>query len=275
MSLQTVLNLALNANLVGSAAVGGGNPQFAMSFQPFAGGTLPTGTGSGKADQLWTKQVTLAAGANLDQDLTSLGNDNLGNALAPVTLKVLAILMRGNLACTYVASAAVHAGGGGSGFTNGDTLTAAGGTGTAAQFTATVSGGVVTAVTPKLANGFTGGSYTVNPSVTANAVTGGTGTGCTLDLTMATVVEGAQTYIETDYLSIGGDNTTNAWVSFFADKSDIIKLYSGNTTLPGFLITGNASNAGWAIGSTNKLLKFLNSGSNPITFNIIGIGASA
>jgi hypothetical protein len=75
-------------------------------------------------------------------------------------------------------SAAVAAGG--TGYTDGDTLSTSGGTGTPATFTATVSGGVVTAVTLD-----TAGSYTVVPTDPVST-TGGTGTGCTLTVTWDT-----------------------------------------------------------------------------------------
>lgn len=72
----------------------------------------------------------------------------------------------------------------GTGYTVGDTLTVAGGTPkgifTADAVVTTVGGtGDVTGV--RLHNW---GSYSANPTTTANAVTGGTGSGCTLDLTM-------------------------------------------------------------------------------------------
>lgn len=71
-------------------------------------------------------------------------------------------------------------GAGGTGYTDGDTLTVSGVTGTAPTFTATVSGGVVQSVT--LA---TAGAATVVPTDPA-ATTGGTGTGCTLNVTWNT-----------------------------------------------------------------------------------------
>jgi hypothetical protein len=82
--------------------------------------------------------------------------------------------------CTQnvVATYAVNAGG--TGYVVGDVLTISGGTATvAAKFRVTaVSGGVVTAV--KVNNA---GAYTANPSSPAST-TGGTGTGCTLTITM-------------------------------------------------------------------------------------------
>ena len=71
---------------------------------------------------------------------------------------------------------------GGTGYTNGtQTLTIAGGTfGSAATVSVEVVGGVVTTVNSVL----TTGDYTANPS-TPNTPTGGGGTGCTLNITMA------------------------------------------------------------------------------------------
>lgn len=80
----------------------------------------------------------------------------------------------------YVTSAAINAGGAGSGagYTNGDVLTVAGGTGTAAQVTVQTvdgGGGILTYITSNI------GNYTVIPA-SPNAVTGGTGAGATFDL---------------------------------------------------------------------------------------------
>lgn len=70
---------------------------------------------------------------------------------------------------------------GGSGYTNGDTLTVNGGTGTSAQGTATVSAGVVTSIAVSNA-----GSYTARPAeVNQNEMTGGTGTGVTARIDFA------------------------------------------------------------------------------------------
>ncbi len=77
-----------------------------------------------------------------------------------------------------VVTAAVNAGG--TGYTLLDILTVVGGTFTrAATFRVTgIAGGVV-----NLVSLVDPGEYTVAPSLTANAVTGGTGTGATMDLT--------------------------------------------------------------------------------------------
>jgi len=83
-------------------------------------------------------------------------------------------------------AAAVHAGGGGSGYAVGDILTVAGGTAReAAQVRVlTLSGSAVATVAIEY-----GGLYSANPTTSANAVTGGGGSGCTLDLTLAQAVQ--------------------------------------------------------------------------------------
>lgn len=100
---------------------------------------------------------------------------NLGHV---ILLKALQEYVVGN----HVIAAAVNAGG--TGYVVGDVLTVAGGTKTRAIFDATievtsVSSGVITAA--RVVNA---GSFSVNPTTTANAVTGGTGTGATFNLTM-------------------------------------------------------------------------------------------
>jgi len=79
-----------------------------------------------------------------------------------------------------VATAAVNSGG--SGYVVGDILTVAGGTATiAAQIEVTsVAAGVIDGIRI-----FNAGSYTSNPTTTANAVTGGTGSSATINLTMS------------------------------------------------------------------------------------------
>lgn len=91
-------------------------------------------------------------------------------------------LENNSLINSSVASAIVHASGGGVGYINGDTGTISTGTGTTATYTVTAStGGIVSTVS------VTGGSYTVFPSNSGSGVatvaTTGIGTGLLLDLT--------------------------------------------------------------------------------------------
>lgn len=104
----------------------------------------------------------------------------------------------------YTYAATIQAGG--TGYTLNDVLTVSGGTpnGSAATYTVTgVTGGVVTAVTVNLAS-----SYTVLPSNPAST-TGGTGTGCTLNLLWAlhsafTITNAGSGYVEQPTVTFSG-----------------------------------------------------------------------
>ena len=78
-----------------------------------------------------------------------------------------------------VQTVAVNAGG--TGYVVGDILTVAGGTSTTAATleVTSVAAGVIDGIRVR-----NGGAYTVDPTLTANAVTGGTGSGATMNLTM-------------------------------------------------------------------------------------------
>ena len=107
---------------------------------------------------------------------TSLGQQAFSNALAAIL----------DAAANSVATAAVNAAG--TGYTPGDVLTVAGGTANEVAeievVTVTGGGGTGPVGTVRVYNA---GSYTVNPTLTANAVTGGTGSSCTIDLTVSDV----------------------------------------------------------------------------------------
>ncbi len=78
--------------------------------------------------------------------------------------------------------------------------------------------------------------------------------------------------VEGDSLSVGGKNTSAAWLGFFADKTDIVKVLGGDT-----LIIAGGGAAGYSVtDATNNLLTILNnSGSRSVTYNIIAVGESA
>ena len=127
-----------------------------------------------------------AANAVLVQGAANNGNVLIGVAAGSAGPNLGAVI--GNIRGTgalmaqvplsdYVLTAAVLAGG--TGYSNGDTLTVVGGTGSSATVSVTVSGGIVNGVT--IVNS---GAYSVQPSLTP-ATTGGTGSGCTLTLTYA------------------------------------------------------------------------------------------
>lgn len=110
----------------------------------------------------------------------------IGNETTPATASNMVItatqMSAADIAIpTTIASAAIHAGG--TGYAVNNVLTVAGGTGTAATLKVlAVSSGVITSVQL-----LTFGNYTVNPSLAANAATGGAGSGATFDLTLAPI----------------------------------------------------------------------------------------
>lgn len=123
----------------------------------------------------------------------------------------------------HVATVAINSGG--TGYTVGDVLTVAGGTSTfaATLLVTSVASGVIDGVRVRY-----GGAYTVDPTLTANAVTGGTGSGATMDLTMdgtgwtvdrrqyrgarATPAAGGTGYSVGQFLTVVGGTSTEAAV---------------------------------------------------------------
>jgi len=125
-----------------------------------------------------------------------------------------------------VSAVAINAGG--TGYTVGDILTVAGGTttgaGAATLEVTSVSGGVIDGIKVKMA-----GAYSSNPTTTANAVTGGTGSSATMDLTMlgygwtgnrrtqeaasATVAGGGTGYTVNDQITLDADDGAIAGTS--------------------------------------------------------------
>jgi hypothetical protein len=126
----------------------------------------------------------------------------------------------------------------GTAYTVGDILTIAGGTANiAAQVevvTITGGGGTGPVGTVRISNS---GSYSANPTTTANAVTGGTGSSCTIDLTMAvtgwtvdrdigmavttvdSVAAGGTNYVVGDEITLTGGTTGDACVLTVATLS--------------------------------------------------------
>lgn len=109
----------------------------------------------------------------------------LGNETTPATssnMVLTATQMAADISIpTTIATAAIHAGG--TGYAVNNVLTVAGGTGTAATIKVlAVSSGVITSIQL-----LTFGNYTANPSLSANAATGGAGSGATFDLTIAPI----------------------------------------------------------------------------------------
>lgn len=274
-SLSTSLLLNLTASL--SNAVDDGTATFPLSLPTLLNASLTSGNSTDQANQLYAKQTTLTAGSNLTLSLHDFASavDQLGQTRSLTKLKALALVIQGSLNNGYVSSAAVNAAG--TGYLVDDILVVAGGTGTAAKIhVRTVGGGGnILTVSIEPYAGFTGGSYTANPTTTANAVTGGTGTGATMDLTMATYSSSNNVFIDADTLTLGGDGATSALTSLFGTNADKYIIPSGSRNLPGAVLL-TSGDGGWTIGAstTNKNIKIVNAGSNPITFHLIIVGAT-
>ena len=116
------------------------------------------------------------------------------------------------VAAIQMVSGTATVAGGGTGYTVGDVLTVVGGTpvsGTSTYTVSTVSAGVITAVTATAAN-----AYTALPSNPV-AVTGGTGTGATLNLTWVlgatfTITNAGSGYVEQPTVSFSGGGGSGA-----------------------------------------------------------------
>lgn len=162
-----------------SASVGAGGATYAVNdILTVSGGTVVATT--------QFKVTAVTAGAVTAVSLWRRGNYKIIPANAVVTTGgagtgcTLNVTWQGVVQNTNKLAVSATIGAGGTGYTAADILTVSGGTGTAAQLRVTaVSGGVVTAVTAHVP-----GDYSVTPANPA-ATTGGTGTGCTLNITYA------------------------------------------------------------------------------------------
>jgi hypothetical protein len=165
---------------------------------------------------------------------------------------------------------------GGTGYTLNDVLTVVGGTFVqAAQFTVTgVSGGVVTQVTRSNTNY---GQYTVLPSSPATT-TGGTGTGCTLNMLYefltASISNAGSGYIEQPTITFSGGGGSGAaayatvgstsivrglgqTTSFYTPSGEAFRTVDiGNTTVNAMRVSGGTVNNApsfYAIGSDTNI----------------------
>lgn len=157
-----------------------------------------------------------------------------------------------------ITAAAVNAGG--TGYAVDDILTVAGGTATlTAQIrVTTVSSGVITGVRVENA-----GSYTARPTLTANAVTGGGGSGATIDLTITNglvevaVNAGGTGYVVGDILSVaGGTSTVTATVEVTSVASGVIdgvEVKATGTYTVDPTLTANSVTGGTGSGATMNL----------------------
>ena len=250
------------------------------SISATANGTFGSGTGSGNVDQAYSELITLVPGGTHSLDLYAFGGATYpsGAAFTMTRLKSIFIQVMGNLGCGYVSAVSVTTAG--TGYTVGDTLTVAigGGAGTSATLTvSSISGGGGTGPVTGVAIA-TPGSYTTNPTTLANnAPTGGTGGGTVrVTLTMGVVAQGGAAYVDADVLTVGGLGTTAAWTSLLASNTATLSIPSGTATIPGTLGPVSSGGTGWAVGSstTNHVLLCTNSGSNPLTYQLVVVGST-
>lgn len=275
-TLNATFNAQLNAVLASAGNLATG--QVTMALNSLLASVFGSGNGSGQINQLFYEQNFLAPSSSRAYDLHAFGgaSDGLGNAYSLSAVKLLVIQLIGNALYYYATVATVHSGGGGSGYQVGDVLTwtGAGTTFLAGQVkVTTVSAGAVTGISILSA-----GAFSTSPSTSANATTGGHGTGCTLDLTFTTAVNQLySTFTDGDYMDIGNQNDSTTWTSPFAGSgtpiSSAVRLKSGTSLTVGTLILQSGGGGFAVVNTTNYKLK-LATGSNGanLYYNIIVFG---
>jgi hypothetical protein len=201
----------------------GGDTNISMAFQPKGTGAIDLAAGSSGVNISNGGTVTAITRTSTGSGYTSFPT---GVISAPTTA--------GGVQATFsftLFNLTATIGNGGTGYTVGDVLTVTGGTTAepAMQYTvATVSSGVVTAVT---ATRFT--SYSAIPTNPAST-TGGTGTGCTLNITYGlsstslTITNAGSGYIEQPTVTFSGGGGSGA--AAYATVGSSVRLQSLGTT---------------------------------------------
>ncbi len=143
----------------------------------------------------------------------------------------------------------------------------------AATISCTVTGGSVTAVLSVL----TPGSYVALPAATGCTSTGPAGSGATFNLTLGTRTTSDAVFTEADYLTVGGVGTTAGWTSILSPNTATRLQKSGTTNLPGVWLETDGGATGYVVGAstTNNILKLVNSGSSPVTYQLVVVGATS
>jgi hypothetical protein len=205
-----------------------------------------------------TGAIDLAAGSrgvNISNGgtVTAITRTATGSGYSyPITITVSAPTTAGGVqaqvSLTSYGSSIATVVGGGTGYTNGDVLTIVGGTPSgAATYTVTgVSGGVITSVAPQ-----NSGAYTTPPSNPVS-VTGGTGTGATLNLTYYvpasfSITNAGSGYVEQPTVTFSGGGGSGAaayatvgsgtvvrsigsTMSFYTPSSELLRLTDNGVT---------------------------------------------
>jgi len=126
---------------------------------------------------------------------------------------------------------------GGTGYAVSDVLTLVGGSGTTTVRVTTVSAGAVTAVTYNSG----GGGYTSTPT-NPTSTTGGTGSGCTLNVTWAidtiTIINAGSGYVEQPTMTFSGGGGSGAAAYATVGSASTIKFLGANSNIQN--ATGNA-----------------------------------
>jgi hypothetical protein len=245
---SAVNNLRATGSIAGNAlpfVAGGSDTNISMAFQPKGTGAIDLAAGS--------KGVNISNGGTvtaITRTVTGSGYTSFPSVAisAPTTAGgVQATASVGSM----VNSAATIAGGG-TGYTVGNVLTVVGGTpaGSSATLTvATVSSGVITSVTP---TNF--GQYTALPTNPVS-VTGGSGSGATLNLTYGvgsnpsfTISNAGSGYIEQPTVTIsGGGGSGAAAFATVGGGSTIKAIGQTGTQSLDFSVASSASNNNYPV----------------------------
>lgn len=224
-----VNNLAVTGTIATNApslSSEGSDTNISMAFQPKGTGAIDLAAGS--------SGVNISNGGTVTAitRITSGGNYTSFPTVA-VSAPTTAGGVQAVLAITMAAQSgtAVTRANGGTGYTLNDVLTAVGGTGTAAQFTVTgVSAGVVTQVTR---SNSVFGTYTALPTSPA-ATTGGTGTGCTLNMLYEvlppTITTAGSGYIEQPTITFSGGGGSGAAATARVGSGTTFKSLGGTSS---------------------------------------------
>ena len=203
-----VNNLAVTGTIATNApslSSEGSDTNISMAFQPKGTGAIDLAAGSSGVNISNGGTVTAITRTASGAGYTAIPTVTIS---APTTAGGVQATLS-SITMAAQSGTAVTPANGGTGYTLNDTLTVVGGTSVqTAQFTVTgVSGGVVTQVTRSNTNY---GQYTVLPTSPA-ATTGGTGTGCTLNMLWeyltATISNAGSGYIEQPTITFTGTNT--------------------------------------------------------------------
>lgn len=202
-------------------------------------------------DRLFGNRNTGGEGGESVASVTVAGTNNDYTAIPTLTFSAPTLpggtTATGTVSTMSGATVAVNAGG--TGYTNNDIVTVSGGTGTAITIdVGTVAGGVVQAGQPTIVNA---GAYTVLPSVTGAAVTGGTGgDDATFDLTFAvdgvTVGDGGSGYVSVADAAITDSEAGNATFT------PVLTTSNANAIQITAFVTGGSAKAGDIVAQTGS-----------------------